>query len=59
LKSPCIDICKFDRRSGWCIGCGRTKDECKRWKKVAKHKRKAIKAELPQRLEELEARDGQ
>jgi len=58
LKSPCVDICKFDRRSGWCIGCGRTKDECKSWKKSPKHRRKAIKAELPHRLDKLEARDG-
>ena len=57
MKSPCIDICKFDRRNGWCIGCGRTKDECKIWKKVGKHKRKAIKVELPGRLEKLEAGD--
>lgn len=58
MKSPCIDICKFDRRSGWCIGCGRTKDECKMWKKAKKPKLKAIKAELPGRLAKLDARDG-
>ena len=26
-KSPCIDICKFMGKNGWCLGCGRTKIE--------------------------------
>lgn len=32
--SPCIDICKFDSETGYCIGCLRTRDECKSWKKM-------------------------
>ena len=32
-KSPCIDICQFTGKNSWCIGCGRTRDECKKWKK--------------------------
>ncbi|MGN6277779.1 MAG: DUF1289 domain-containing protein [Sphingomonas sp.] len=24
MKSPCVEICRFDRGTGWCIGCGRT-----------------------------------
>ena len=31
-KSPCIDICEFSGPKGWCIGCGRTRDECQKWK---------------------------
>ena len=34
VESPCISICKFDEKTGFCIGCLRTKDECKRWKKM-------------------------
>lgn len=43
VKSPCIDICKFDGKTGYCIGCLRTKEECKGWKKMKdKHRRKVI-----------------
>ena len=31
-KSPCVDVCKFTGRNGWCIGCGRTREECQKWK---------------------------
>jgi uncharacterized protein len=43
IASPCIDICKFDDKTGLCIGCLRTRDECKSWKKMKdKHRRKII-----------------
>jgi uncharacterized protein len=43
IASPCIDICKFDSKTGFCIGCMRTRDECKSWKKMKdKHRRKII-----------------
>ncbi|WP_429302078.1 DUF1289 domain-containing protein [Paraburkholderia sp. GAS199] len=43
VDSPCIDICKFDSKTGFCIGCMRTRDECKSWKKMKdKHRRKII-----------------
>lgn len=43
VKSPCIDICKFDSKTGLCLGCLRTRDECKSWKKMKdKHRRKVI-----------------
>ena len=32
-KSPCIDICQFTGKNSWCIGCGRTPDECKKMEK--------------------------
>jgi predicted Fe-S protein YdhL (DUF1289 family) len=43
IELPCIDICKFDGKTGFCIGCLRTRDECKSWKKMKdKHRRKII-----------------
>jgi uncharacterized protein len=43
VKSPCIDICKFDGKTGYCVGCLRTRDECKTWKKMKdKHRHKII-----------------
>jgi len=53
MKSPCIDVCKFDGKTGWCLGCARTKEECRKWKKRKKSKLKAIMAELPARLAQL------
>ncbi|WP_429254474.1 DUF1289 domain-containing protein [Paraburkholderia sp. GAS334] len=42
-KSPCVDICRFDGKTGLCIGCLRTRDECKGWKTMKdKHRRKII-----------------
>lgn len=31
-KTPCIDHCDFTNSKGWCLGCGRTREECKKWK---------------------------
>ncbi|WP_243751389.1 DUF1289 domain-containing protein [Paraburkholderia sp. BL10I2N1] len=43
VKSPCIAICRFDSKTGFCIGCLRTRDECKGWKKMKdRHRRKVI-----------------
>jgi predicted Fe-S protein YdhL (DUF1289 family) len=47
IKSPCIDICKVDLRSGWCRGCLRTKHEIKRWKDISKKKRLTVLRALP------------
>ncbi len=35
MKSPCISICRFDGRTGWCVACARTLPECREWKKGA------------------------
>ena len=49
MASPCIDVCRYDEATGWCLGCGMTKPEKKRWKKE-KETRPAIRASLPARL---------
>mgnify|MGYP003296986167 CR=1 FL=1 len=41
-KSPCIDVCKFTGQNGWCIGCGRTREECQKWKKMKPFDVKAV-----------------
>lgn len=47
--SPCINVCRIDRRSGWCEGCRRTVDEITRWPLASEAERAAILAELPGR----------
>lgn len=54
MASPCIDICRYDEATGWCLGCGMTRKDKKHWKKE-KERRPEIRAVLPGRLEALEA----
>lgn len=53
MKSPCIDLCKFDGRTGWCRGCGRTIPEIRAWKNARPQQLRKISAELPRRLAKL------
>jgi len=53
VESPCISICKFDGKTGLCIGCLRTKDECKQWKKLKNKTRTKIIDERPKRAAKL------
>ncbi|MGQ2929380.1 MAG: DUF1289 domain-containing protein, partial [Sphingopyxis sp.] len=46
MKSPCVEICAFDGRTGWCIACGRTKPECRGWKKAQPYQHRKIAADL-------------
>jgi predicted Fe-S protein YdhL (DUF1289 family) len=56
MKSPCIDVCRFDSRTGWCIGCGRTLAECRLWKKAPRPRLLAISVDLSRRLARLAQR---
>jgi len=31
--SPCTDICQFDRKTDVCVGCFRTTEEIRSWRK--------------------------
>jgi len=55
-KNPCIDICKFD--DSVCIGCGRTKAECKAWKKMDKDERREVNHASEARLKAMKASGG-
>ena len=49
MASPCIDVCRYDEATGWCLGCGMTRKDKKHWKKD-KAVRPEIRAALPGRL---------
>lgn len=53
VKDPCIKVCKFEQDV--CVGCGRTRQEIKCWKKLAKPERRAALAEADLRLLALQA----
>jgi predicted Fe-S protein YdhL (DUF1289 family) len=49
VASPCINVCRINRRTGWCEGCARTMDEIARWPHADDGERRAILARLPAR----------
>ncbi len=49
LRSPCVNVCRIDARSGLCEGCKRTVAEITRWPLASNAEQAAILAELPGR----------
>ena len=49
-NSPCIDICQFSGKYGWCRGCGRTRDEARKWKSIKPFAKTAIHKDLARRI---------
>lgn len=56
MESPCILVCSMDDKTGYCFGCGRTRDEISSWIDYSSAERQQIMRELPQRLEGVERR---
>ncbi|MGE0279397.1 MAG: DUF1289 domain-containing protein [Rhizobiaceae bacterium] len=54
MESPCILVCSIDMRTGYCFGCGRTRDEIAAWTGYSSGERRAIMALLPGRLDTVE-----
>ena len=47
--SPCIKVCKLDRRTGWCTGCLRTGAEIGAWPGMRPEQKVALLRELERR----------
>jgi predicted Fe-S protein YdhL (DUF1289 family) len=56
VKSPCINVCRFEGRTGWCVACARTLGECREWKKARRPRLLAISRALPTRRDKLAQR---
>ena len=56
IESPCEKICIVDAASGLCRGCGRSLSEIERWTAYSDGERRRIMAELPGRLDAMQAR---
>ncbi|MCW3482015.1 DUF1289 domain-containing protein [Neisseriaceae bacterium JH1-16] len=54
VKSPCIDLCKFDGKTSLCVGCFRTRDECREWKKMTDHRRHQVLQDRTRRERKLQ-----
>lgn len=54
IESPCVLVCSIDIATGWCLGCGRTRDEIARWTTIDADARRVVMATLPERMAVLE-----
>ncbi len=49
VPSPCINVCRMDEPSGWCVGCFRTLDEIAAWARLGSAERNAVWQQLADR----------
>jgi hypothetical protein len=56
IESPCIKVCVVDPETGFCIGCGRTRNEIGGWLGFSIQERREIMAGLPERVATLTQR---
>lgn len=54
IASPCILVCSIDLKTGYCFGCGRTRDEIATWTSFSDSQRSEIMDTLSTRLETIE-----
>lgn len=54
MISPCTLVCSIDLKTGYCFGCGRTRDEIAGWMDYTDMERRALMETLPARLETVE-----
>lgn len=53
VVSPCIDVCRIDGKTGYCVACLRTPDEIRRWRKMTDHQCRRVLAEAAKRKRQL------
>lgn len=56
IESPCILVCAIDMKTGYCFGCGRTREEIGAWLTLTPDDRRTVMASLPARLDSIERR---
>ena len=54
IQSPCILVCSIDMKTGFCFGCGRTRDEIAGWMGYSDKERSDINDNLAERLKTVE-----
>ena len=54
MQTPCILVCSIDMKTGYCFGCGRTREEIGEWTLYSNEERSKIMEALPARLEGVE-----
>ena len=56
MISPCTLVCSIDMKTGYCFGCGRTREEIGGWMDYTDAERRNLMEILPARLETVERR---
>jgi uncharacterized protein len=56
IETPCIKICVVEPETGFCIGCGRTREEISDWIGMSPLDRRRVMAALPDRVATLTLR---
>jgi predicted Fe-S protein YdhL (DUF1289 family) len=56
IETPCVKLCVVDPDTGFCIGCGRTRDEIGAWLALSASERHEIVLDLANRLSTLTRR---
>ena len=59
VPSPCQSVCVMHPDTGWCEGCLRTMDEIARWSRMDNAGKRAVCADLPERLAQRLQLDAQ
>ncbi len=54
IETPCILVCRLDPGSGFCFGCGRTRNEIATWIAMTPDERRGVMEQLPARLATIE-----
>lgn len=54
IESPCILVCSIDESTGYCFGCGRTREEIAAWMTMEPDERRLVMQVLPERLSKIE-----
>ncbi|MCU0804565.1 MAG: DUF1289 domain-containing protein [Burkholderiales bacterium] len=49
VKSPCVNVCRMNPRTGYCEGCSRTIDEIAGWSQFSAEEKRAVIARLAAR----------
>jgi len=58
VQSPCTELCKIDGKTQLCLGCFRTLDEIRTWKKMTDHRRHQVINDRARRLAKLKKNAG-
>jgi uncharacterized protein len=56
IETPCVKICVVEPESGFCIGCGRTRDEIGQWLGMSVQNRRDVMGQLEERIATLTSR---
>ncbi|TIM66268.1 MAG: DUF1289 domain-containing protein, partial [Mesorhizobium sp.] len=42
IESPCVLVCSIDMKTGFCFGCGRTREEIGAWIEMTPEIRRSV-----------------